>query len=528
MKMEFHEVITPQPKACLQEFRDRVKEIFFPDDPLRQFNGQPTFMKWLLAIHYIFPILQWGPTYPFDLFNSYTVSGITIASLAIPQVHSSVVPPLVYAVLGSSTHLAVGPGSIASLILGSMLSQEVLPVTQPILYLQLAFTATFFAGVFQASLGVLRLGFIVDFLSRATCVGFMAGAAIIISLQQLKCLLGIKHFTHSMGLVPVMSSVFHRRDEWAWETIPMGICFLGLLLITRHIGMSKAKLFWVSAAAPLASVIISTLLVFALKAQNHKISVIGRLEEGLNPLSWNMLTFDSIYSGLVVKTGAMTGIISLTEGVAVGRTFAALKSYQVDGNKEMLAIGFMNVAGSCTFCYVTSGSFSRTAVNHNAGSKTAVSNIVMATTVMVTLRLVMPLFFYTPNVVLGAIIITSVAGLMYFPASIAIWKVDKVDFLGCLSAFLGVIFISSSVLKVLLQITMPKTALLGNLPEPKICASSDNIKAEMGRIIHAQVIRCIIYAILSIRLNLSYAFGLVNRCQGNLGIAHWQSIKMIL
>ncbi|XP_006826848.3 probable sulfate transporter 3.3 [Amborella trichopoda] len=488
MEMEVHKVMAPQPKTFLLEFRDRVKEIFFPDDPFRQFKGQPTRMKWLLTTQYVFPILQWGPTYSFKLFKSDIISGLTIASLAIPQgisyaklanlppiigLYSSFVPPLVYAVLGSSRDLAVGPVSIASLILGAMLRQQVSPVTQPVLYLQLAFTATFFAGVVQASLGVLRLGFIIDFLSKATLVGFMAGAAIIVSLQQLKSLLGIEHFTHNMGLVPVIGSVFHRRDEWAWQTILMGVCFLGFLLITRHISMRKPKLFWVSAAAPLASVIISTLLVFAFKAQKHGISVIGHLQEGLNPPSWNMLNFDSTYLGLVAKTGAVTGIISLTEGIAVGRTFAALQNYQVDGNKEMLAIGLMNVAGSCTSCYVTTGAFSRSAVNHNAGAKTAVSNIVMAATVMVTLLLLMPLFFYTPNVVLGAIIITAVIGLMDFPAAIAIWKVDKVDFLVCLSAFLGVIFISVqdglaiaagiSLLKVLLQITRPNTALLGNL-----------------------------------------------------------------
>ena len=126
---------------------------------------------------------------------------------------SSFVPPLVYSVLGSSRDLAVGPVSIASLIMGSMLRQAVNPNTDPNLFLQLAFTSTLFAGLFRASLGILRLGFVIDFLSKATLIGFMAGAAIIVSLQQLKSLLGIAHFTKQMGLVPVMSSVFHRTDE---------------------------------------------------------------------------------------------------------------------------------------------------------------------------------------------------------------------------------------------------------------------------------------------------------------------------
>ncbi|KAL7000956.1 putative sulfate transporter 3.3, variant 2 [Sarracenia purpurea var. burkii] len=486
--MEVHKVAAPPHRTTFQKLKTRLKETFFPDDPLRRFKGQPPKKKLILAAQYVFPVLEWGPNYSFRLLKSDIVSGLTIASLAIPQgisyaklanlppivgLYSSFVPPLVYAVLGSSRDLAVGPVSITSLILGSMLRQEVSPAKDPLLFLQLAFSSTFFAGLFQATLGILRLGFVIDFLSKATLIGFMAGAAIIVSLQQLKALLGITHFTKQMDLVSVLSSVFHHTNEWSWQTILMGFSFLVLLLAARHASRRKPKLFWVSAGAPLVSVILSTLLVLAFKAQHHGISVIGKLQEGLNPPSWNMLHFHGSHLGLVMKTGLVTGIISLTEGIAVGRTFAALKNYQVDGNKEMIAIGMMNMVGSSTSCYVTTGAFSRSAVNHNAGAKTAVSNAIMAVTVMVTLLFLMPLFEYTPNVVLGSIIVTAVVGLIDVHAARYIWKIDKFDFLVTLCAFLGVIFISvqgglaiavgMSICKVLLQITRPKTAVLGNI-----------------------------------------------------------------
>ncbi|CAN1138246.1 Probable sulfate transporter 3.3 [Linum perenne] len=488
-----HKVAPPPHRNTFQKLGSRLKETFFPDDPLRQFKDQPSNTKWILSAQYLFPILQWGPNYSFSLFKSDVVSGLTIASLAIPQgisyaklanlppivgLYSSFVPPLVYAVLGSSRDLAVGPVSIASLILGSMLSQQVSPSKDPILFLQLAFSSTFFAGLIQASLGFLRLGFIIDYLSEATLIGFMAGAAIIVSLQQLKSLLGITHFTKQMGIIPVLSSVFHHVDEWSWQTILMGFCFLVILLISRHVSMKRPKLFWVSAGMPLASVILSTILVFAFKAQNHGITIIGKLQEGLNPPSWNMLHFHGAYIGLVLKTGLVTGIISLTEGIAVGRTFAALKNYKVDGNKEMMAIGIMNIVGSSTSCYVTTGAFSRSAVNHNAGAKTAVSNIVMSVTVMVTLLFLMPLFQYTPNVVLGAIIVTAVIGLIDVPAAVRIWRIDKFDFLVLLSSFLGVVFVSvqqglaiavgMSIFRILLQVTRPNTMELGSIPGTNI------------------------------------------------------------
>ncbi|TYH31357.1 hypothetical protein ES288_A01G167400v1 [Gossypium darwinii] len=425
--MEVHRVVPPPHQSTIHKLKTTLKETFFPDDPLRQFKGQPTGKKWILAAQYIFPILQWGPHYSLSLFKSDIVAGLTIASLAIPQgisyaklanlppivgLYSSFVPPLVYAVLGSSRDLAVGPVSIASLILGSMLRQEVSPVSDPVLFLQLAFTTTFFAGLFQASLGFLRLGFIVDFLSKATLIGFMAGAAIIVSLQQLKSLLGITHFTTKMGLVPVLSSVFHNTKEWSWQTILMGFCFLVFLLVARHV-----------------------------------------------------------------------------EGIAVGRTFAALKNYKVDGNKEMMAIGLMNMVGSSTSCYITTGAFSRSAVNHNAGAKSAVSNIVMSITVMVTLLFLMPLFQYTPNVVLGAIIVSAVVGLIDIPAACQIWKIDKFDFIVMLCAFFGVIFISvqdglamavgMSIFKILQQITRPKTVMLGNIPGTDIFRDLHHYKESM-------------------------------------------------
>ncbi|GFP90826.1 probable sulfate transporter 3.3 [Phtheirospermum japonicum] len=340
METEARPVAAPPRRSTLHKLKARLKETFFPDDPLRQFKGQPWKIKLLLGANYVFPILEWGPNYSLKLLKSDIVSGLTIASLAIPQgisyaklanlppivgLYSSFVPPLIYAVLGSSRDLAVGPVSIASLIMGSMLRQQVSPTKDPILFLQLAFSSTFFAGLFQSSLGFLRLGFIIDFLSKATLIGFMAGAAIIVSLQQLKALLGITHFTKQMGIVPVLASVFHNTHE----------------------SMRKPKLFWVSAGAPLLSVIISTLLVFAFKAQNHGISIIGKLPVGLNPPSWNMLRLHGSYLGLVMKTGLVTGIISLT---------------------------------------------------------------------------------YTPNVVLGAIIVTAVIGLIDVPAAFQIWKIDKFDF----------------------------------------------------------------------------------------------------
>uniref|UniRef100_M4CBN7 STAS domain-containing protein n=1 Tax=Brassica campestris TaxID=3711 RepID=M4CBN7_BRACM len=494
--VEIHSVCLPPKKTTFQKLKKRFADVFFPDDPLERFRNQTWRNKVILGLQSLFPIFTWGSQYDLKLFRSDVISGLTIASLAIPQgisyaklanlppivgLYSSFVPPLIYSVLGSSKHLAVGPVSIASLVMGSMLSESVSPTQDPVLYLKLAFTSTFFAGLFQASLGLLRLGFLIDFLSKPTLVGFTAGAAVIVSLQQLKGLLGIVHFTGKMQFIPVMSSVFNHRSEWSWETIVMGVGFLIILLTTRHISMRKPKLFWISAASPLASVVISTLLVFLIRNKTHAISFIGHLPKGLNPPSSNMLYFSGTHLALAIKTGIITGVLSLTEGIAVGRTFASLKNYQVNGNKEMMAIGFMNMVGSCTSCYVTTGSFSRSAVNYNAGAKTAASNIVLASTVLVTLLFLMPLFYYTPNLILAAIILTAVIGLIDYQAAYKLYKVDKFDFFTCMCAFFGVLLVSVplglaiavvvSVIKILLHVTRPNTLEFGNIQGTQIYQS---------------------------------------------------------
>nr|AUZ41875.1 sulfate transporter 3.1-2 [Musa acuminata AAA Group] len=488
----------PPSRSFLATFRANLKETFFPDDPLRQFKNVPGSRRFLMGLKYFFPVPEWLPSYGHSTFKSDLVAGITIASLAIPQgisyaklanlppilgLYSSFVPPLVYAMMGSSKDLAVGTVAVASLLIASMLGKEVPPSQNPTLYLHLAFSATFFAGVFQTSLGLLRLGFIVDFLSHATIVGFMAGAATVVCLQQLKGMLGLQHFTTATDLVSVMESVFTQTHQWRWESAVLGVSFLFFLLLTRFLSKKGPKFFWVSAAAPLTSVILGSLLVYFTHAENHGVQVIGYLKKGLNPPSLTNLVFSPPHMAVALKTGIITAIIALAEGIAVGRSFAMFKNYHIDGNKETIAFGMMNIAGSFTSCYLTTGPFSRSAVNYNAGCKTAMSNVVMAVAVAITLLFLTPLFHYTPLVVLSAIIVAAMLGLINYEAAMHLWQVDKIDFCVCMGAYLGVVFgsveiglviaVAISILRVLLFVARPRTTVLGNIPNSSIYRRMD-------------------------------------------------------
>ncbi|KAI3509383.1 hypothetical protein L1887_24614 [Cichorium endivia] len=378
-----HKVGRPPKQDLLKEIKTGLKETFLSDDPLKPFKGQPPKRKLVLGFQTLFPILEWGRDYSFSKFKGDFIAGCTIASLCIPQdigyaklayldpqygLYSSFVPPLIYAFMGSSRDIAIGPVAVVSLLLGTMLREELDPVKQKHDYERLAFTATFFAGVTQATLGFFRLGFLIDFLSHAAIVGFMGGAAVTIALQQLKGLFGIKNFTKKTDVISVMRSVIQAAHHgWNWQTILIGVSFLAFLLVAKFIGKKNKKLFWVPAIAPLISVIISTFFVFITRADKDGVQIVRHIKQGVNPSSASEIYFSGHFLAKGFKIGVIAGMIALTEAVAIGRTFASMKDYQIDGNKEMVALGSMNIIGSLTSCYVATGSFSRSAVNFMAG-----------------------------------------------------------------------------------------------------------------------------------------------------------------
>lgn len=489
-----HKVGVPPKQNLFKEFRETLKETFFADDPLRPFKDQSRSQKFILGIQTIFPIFEWGRKYNLKKLRGDLIAGLTIASLCIPQdigyaklanldpqygLYSSFVPPLIYAFMGSSRDIAIGPVAVVSLLLGTMLQNELDPINEKAQYQRLAFTATFFAGITQVTLGFFRLGFLIDFLSHAAIVGFMGGAAVTIALQQLKGFLGIKKFTKKSDIISVMHSVVASAHHgWNWQTIAIGASFLSFLLFAKFIGKKNKKFFWVPAIAPLISVILSTFFVYITRADKQGVQIVKNIKKGINPSSVNEIYFSGDYLLKGFRIGVVAGMIGLTEAIAIGRTFAAMKDYQLDGNKEMVALGAMNVVGSMTSCYVATGSFSRSAVNFMAGCETAVSNIIMSCVVFLTLEFITPLFKYTPNAILASIIINAVIGLIDIGAATLLWKIDKFDFVACMGAFFGVVFssveiglliaVSISFAKILLQVTRPRTAILGKVPRTTV------------------------------------------------------------
>ncbi|KAK7301262.1 hypothetical protein RJT34_12123 [Clitoria ternatea] len=485
---------SPHPPPLWKKLFGSVKETISPRGNMFCFSSKKrTFHGHAVScLQGLFPILTWIRDYKASKFKDDLLAGLTLASLCIPQsigyanlakvdpeygLYTSVVPPLIYAMMGSSREIAIGPVAVVSMLISSLVPKVEDPVANPHAYRNIVLTVTFFTGIFQTAFGVFRLGFLVDFLSHAALVGFMAGAAIVIGLQQLKGLLGISHFTSKTDAVSVLVSVYKSlSSEKKWNPLNsvLGCSFLIFLLITRLIGRRNKRLFWLPAISPLLSVILSTLIVYLSRADKHGVNIIKHVKGGLNPSSLHQLQFHGPHVGQAAKIGLICAVIALTEAIAVGRSFASIKGYHLDGNKEMLSMGVMNIAGSLTSCYVATGSFSRTAVNFSAGCQTAVSNIVMAITVFLSLELFTRLLYYTPMAILASIILSALPGLIDIREACYIWKVDKLDFLACLGAFLGVLFISVEIgllvaiiisfAKVLIQSIRPGIEVLGRVP----------------------------------------------------------------
>ncbi|XP_054806310.1 early nodulin-70-like [Prosopis cineraria] len=455
-------------------------------------NHKSLFKHLLSLVYHFFPILDSLRHYNASKFKNDLLAGLTLASLTIPQsmgyatmaelnpkygLYTSIIPPIIFSLLTSSREIVIGPVSVDSVLLSTMIRKLKDPHQDSAAYTRLVFTATFFTGIFQVSFGLFRLGFLVDYFSHATIVGFLAGAAVIIGLQQMKGLLGIKNFTNKTDVISVTKAVWTSvRDQWNYSSLILGSSFLAFILITRFLGRRHKKIFWLSTFAPLLSVIVSCLIVFRINADHQdKVEVLGKIDgSSFNPSSLYQLNFDSKLIASLVKIGFIVAIISLTEAIAVGRSFAALRGYNLDPNKEMVSLGLINIVGSFTSCYVATGSFSRTAVNYSCGAETMVSNIVMALTVMFSLKHLKMWLRSTPTAVLASMILSALPGIIDVKKAMHIWKVDKIDFLACAAAFFGIVFFSVEIglltaviisfAKIILISIQPGIAIVGRLP----------------------------------------------------------------
>ena len=424
----------------------------------------------------IFPFLQWLPTYKKGWFTQDLVAGLTVGILLVPQgmayamiagmppvygLYAALVPILVYAFLGTSRQLAIGPVAMDSLLVAAGLGTLALTGVEN--YISMALLLAFMVGVIQFLLGLLRMGFLVRFISRPVISGFTSAAALIIIFSQLK---------HFFGVDIPTSDRFHKSVINVFMAIPESNIYDLMIGVG---GMVLILLFkWWNKRIPaiLVVVVLGILAVYFFKLDASGVHIIGEVPDGLPSFSLPEFSWSKL-KGLFSIAIALA-LIGYTEAIGIGKAIEEKNNTTyIDANKELLALGSANIIGSFFQSYLASASFSRSAVNDSEGGKTQIAALISMLIVLLTLLFFTQLFFFLPKAALASIIMVSVVGLIDISYPKVLWQFRKDEFIVVLATFvftlsiglpegilLGVLL---SLLFMLYRTSKPHFAVLGNL-----------------------------------------------------------------
>jgi SulP family sulfate permease len=422
------------------------------------------------------PVADWLSSYKKDDLRGDISAGLTVGVMLIPQgmaysmiaglppiygLYASTIPLILYAIFGTSRQLAVGPVAMISLLVAAGVGNLVKTGSEE--YIALAILLALMVGIFQFLLGIFRLGFLVNFLSHPVISGFTSAAALIIGLSQLKHLLGLD-IPRSKYIHTILINAFQNIADVSILTLIVGITGIIIILGIRKINRAIP--------GPLLAVIFGILIVWSTGWHEEGVKIVGVVPEGLPPFSIPNLNLKNIESLLPIAV-AIT-LVGFMESIAVAKAIQAKhKNYKVDSNQELIGLGIANIGGAMFSAFPTTGGFSRTAVNDQAGARTGLASIISALLIGLTLIFLTPLFYYLPKAILASVIMVAVFGLIDIKEVIHLWKTDKNDFVLLMISFVvtltvgieegilsGVIL---SLAVILYKSTTPHIAILGRI-----------------------------------------------------------------
>jgi SulP family sulfate permease len=426
----------------------------------------------------LLPVAEWLPRYNKVQLKGDLSAGITVGIMLIPQgmayamlaglppiygLYASIVPLLIYALLGTSRQLAVGPVAMVALLIQAGVST--LAEVGSAQYISLAISLALMVGIIQTLMGVFRLGFLVNFLSHPVVSGFTSAAALIIGFSQLKHLLGFA-FPKTEYVHDTLIYAIANAGQTNLATFAIGVAAILLILAARR--------FKSPVPGPLLAVVFGILVVWLGQLdQAQGVKIVGTVPSGLPALSLPVLSWEAVQA--LFPIALTISFIGFMESIAVAKAVQARhKNYKVIPNQELLALGMANIGGAFFQSFPTTGGFSRTAVNDQNGAQTGMASIISAFLISLTILFLTPLFYYLPQAILASVIMVAVFGLIDIKEIKYLWKTDRADLLMLIATFLGTLFINIEegiLIGVVLSLgylvyrtTLPHVAILGKIP----------------------------------------------------------------
>ncbi|GGW23492.1 SulP family inorganic anion transporter [Arenibacter certesii] len=379
-----------------------------------------------------FPFLDWLPKYKKSYFGKDIVAGLTVGIILIPQgmayamiaglppvygLYASIFPVLVYAFLGTSRQIAVGPVAMDSLLVAAGLGT--LAITGVENYILMALFLSFMVGLFQLILGLLRMGFLVNFMSKPVISGFTSAAALIIIFSQIKHLLGADIANSNKFHILVVNTIQNLGDTNIYD---FGIGLAGILIILSF------KKWFKKFPAILVVVVLSTLVVYFFNLEIYDVQVVGYVPAGLPSFQMHNITWEKITQ--IWPIALTLALLGYLEAISIGKAFEEKNREEtIDPSQELVALGSANMIGSFFQAYPVTSSFSRSAINFEAGAKSTIASVVSVIMVILTLLFLTPLFYNLPKAALASIIMVSVFGLIDLSYPKYLWKRHKDEFL---------------------------------------------------------------------------------------------------
>ena len=443
-------------------------------------------------INSYFPITIWLKNYTRADLNGDVFAGIITAILLVPQgiayamlaglppqvgLYASILPPLIYALLGTSKTLSVGPVSIAAIMIASVLTAPEITVLGSTVENAIILAAE--GGFILLLMAMLRMGGLVNFISHPVLTGFTSGAAILIVLSQIPHLLGLAKNQCSFDLA-CHSDYFQQFNHY---TVGLSLFSILLLLsfgsplaaLLKQLKVKQNLITGLSKSAPLLAVIISTLLVSVYQLSDlHNVAIVGEIQPGLPDISFAF--FSDITQWQALLPGAtFIAIIAYVESVAIAKVTANLRNQKINPNQELIALGAANLATAFSGGMSVAGGFSRTMVNFTAGARTQMAMLIAVLILSIAVIFFTEQFTYLPKAALAAVILIAIFPLIKLREIITTWKYDQGDGIAELITLLGVLALGIeegialgviiTILSYLRRTSRPHIAVVGRIKE---------------------------------------------------------------